>query len=117
MKPYLFHCEGVGAIVNIPDKYTSEQWGVAQDAFICELGHDPTVTWIDCIQLYPDYIAEGVRYTWHLAGPDGARFWLIKMPDTTAEQIERAKAKLRRDQDVVRIDVIRIKKMVEFTLP
>lgn len=115
--PYLFHCNGKGAIVDIPHGYTSEQWGKAQDAFVSACGRDPKTGWVDCIHLYSDCVAEGVGYDWELAGPGGASFRLHRMPNHTPEQIEKAKAKLRRDQDVVRMMVLRIKELIDFDLP
>ncbi len=50
--------------------------------------------------------AEGVPYTWGLAGPDGA--WFILKPHKgvhTKEDVDKAKAALRSSRDVVELDV------------
>lgn len=114
---YLLHCSGIGAIIEMPRDKPSEYWGEVQDSFISRCGYDPTVTWCDMVRLYPDHVIEGVTYDWELAGPAGASYRLHRMPDHTQEQIDAAKAKIRRDQDVVRMSVLRIKKLIEFKLP
>jgi len=114
---HLLHCEGIGAIIEMPRDKPSEYWGEVQDSFVQACGYDPTVTWTDMVRLYPDHVVEGVTYDWELAGPAGASFRLHCMPDNTPEQIDRAKAKLRRERDAVRMSVLRIKKLIEFKLP
>lgn len=50
----------------------------------------------------------GVLYNWGLANCDGAWFHLLAEPGvTTKEAIASAKAYLKRNRDVVRIDVLR----------
>jgi hypothetical protein len=59
----------------------------------------------------------GVYYREELAGPGGASFQLLKLPDTSAGQIERAERQLRTERDVVRLSVLRIEKLIEFKPP
>lgn len=114
---YLLHCEGVGALIDMPRDKPSAYWGDVQDSFISRCGKDPTVTWCDMIHLWPEHVVEGVTYDWELAGPSGASFRLHRMPEHTHEQIEAAKGHLRRERDAVRIGVIHVKKLIKFTLP
>lgn len=111
------HCNGYGAVIDMPKDKPSEYWGEVQDSFIQACGYDPTVTWVDMVHLYPEHAVEGVTYDWELAGPSGASFRLHRMPDHTPEQIDKAKATLRRERDVVRMSVLHIKKIIPFTLP
>ena len=116
---YLLNCEGVGALIDMPRDKPSEYWGAVQKAFIKASGHDPEdrFAWCDMIHLWPDHNVGGVTYDWELAGSSGASFRLHRLPDHTDEQIDAAKAKLRRERDVVRMSVLRVKKLIEFTLP
>lgn len=45
--------------------------------------------------------AAGLFYTWQLASRDGAWFRIIIPPDTPEDEVEKAKAQLRNDRDVV----------------
>lgn len=114
---HLLHCEGVGALIDMPKDKPSSYWGDVQDSFVCRCGRDPTVTWVDMIHLYPEHVAAGVTYDWELAGHGGASFRLHRMPEHTPKQIEAAQEYLRRERDVVRMSVLRIKKLINFTLP
>lgn len=56
-----------------------------------------------------DVTENGVAFSWELAGPDGARFWLYREPEMTDEQMAAANNQLHRDRDVVgMIKVIRL---------
>lgn len=46
------------------------------------------------------YVSEGVVYDYDLT-PNGAKFILLRTPETTNEDIRRAKARLRSERDVV----------------
>lgn len=48
-----------------------------------------------------DVTPNGVTFNWHLSGPGGARFELLREPHHTDEQIEQAKRELRDQRDVV----------------
>lgn len=48
-----------------------------------------------------DVTPSGVAFNWGLAGPNGASFTLIREAHTTDDDIERAKAYLRAERDVV----------------
>ena len=50
----------------------------------------------------------GMKYDWYVTGPQGARFNLYRLESHTKEQIEAAKAQLKREQDVVKIYVIKV---------
>lgn len=52
-----------------------------------------------------EYTKNGVPYTWELSGPDGAAFILYPKPEHTAEDIKRAKAYIRANQDATSIHV------------
>jgi hypothetical protein len=65
-------------------------------------------------RLYPDQQAAGVYYSWELAGPDGASFQLYQTPDVTDEQIAEAKQGIRRSQDVVSLQVLKVRTMLDY---
>lgn len=48
----------------------------------------------------------GVAFTWELAGPQGASFYLMREPRHTDEQIAAAKRWLRSERDVVSIHIL-----------
>jgi hypothetical protein len=52
-----------------------------------------------------EYTHNGILYTWELAGPQGASFILFPDEIHTKEDIDRAKAWLRDNQDVVWLKV------------
>lgn len=116
---YLLHHNGIGAIIDMPRGKPSEYWAAVTNAFIRTAGGNPSdpFAWCDMIHLYPERVAEGVTYDEELAGSGGASFRLHRMPEHTPDQISMAKAKLRRDRDVVHMSVIHINKLIEFSLP
>jgi len=54
-----------------------------------------------------DEYAGKVPYHWELASSAGAAFYLIRMPETTDEEIKEAKAIICRDHDVVGLRVVK----------
>lgn len=116
--PYLLHYNGRGAIIDVPRSITWQQWGQLQKAFVKAAGGDPEdrFAWCDSITLWSHCNVEGVSFDEELAGSAGASFRLHKLPDTTEEQIEAAKRKLRRERDVVRMSVLRINELIPFNL-
>lgn len=48
-----------------------------------------------------------VAFNWGYAGPHGAWFTLLRMPEHTDEDIERAKRYLRNERDVVSLRIAR----------
>lgn len=51
--------------------------------------------------------APPVAFNWGYAGPHGAWFTLLRMPEYTDEDIERAKRYLRNERDVVSLRIAR----------
>jgi hypothetical protein len=58
----------------------------------------------------------GVYYEYDLCY-HGGMFALLKLPETTDGMVLDAKNILRRDRDVVSLSVVRIKKLIPFTMP
>lgn len=52
-----------------------------------------------------EYTENGMLYTWELAGPNGASFILYPDQRHTKEDIDKAKALLRHNQDVVSLSI------------
>jgi hypothetical protein len=53
---------------------------------------------------YNDYVMTPngkMAFEWELAGPDGARFRLLREPKHTADDVRIAKNELKRNRDVV----------------
>jgi hypothetical protein len=113
MTNYLIHFNGVGSYIEIDaGKTTSFQFGEIQRKF-ATLVSPNTDDYARLFKLDESY--QGVYYEWSLAGPDGAWFTLIKLPQNTADDIQRAKDHLYRSRDVVKMNVLRINKLIEFT--
>jgi len=111
MTKYLIHCNGKGRFVDIePQETTADQYGEMQERFADEAGKPDD--YASMIRLWPDQVCYGVFYSWGLAGPGGAWFDLIAMPDTMPGQIAAAKARIRRTRDVVSMSVTRIKELI-----
>ncbi len=102
---------GKGAWVELPFPCTRHDYVKLEDKFRLAAKAHP-LSWISFIHWDHTERVLDVPYTWRLAGPDGASFELIQMPDTTAAQIKAAKAELRRTQDVVSFSVIRVRKII-----
>ena len=110
MKSYLLHYNGLGRIVTIePSQTSSEEYGNIQRNFLADAGGAKQEwDWPDMITLYPHARVGNVFYDEELAGSSGASFRILAMPTDSAEDIELAKQKLRRDRDVVRMSIIHV---------
>lgn len=73
--------------------------------------------YVKWITLYADQKAYDIPYTSALAGPDGMVFSLIVFPTTTGPQLQAARDKLRREQDVVSIHNVFIEEIIPFQMP
>lgn len=114
---YLIHHRGIGALVKLCTRDTSaDQFGDIQRRFANATGAKDGNEYAEMIQLDPQQSAEGVLYDWELAGPDGASYRLIRFPTTEDEQMDRAKEYLRRSFDVVRLSVVNIRRLIDFTV-
>ena len=61
-------------------------------------------------------IAEGIKYHWELAGPNGACFFLLVEAEHTELQVQKAARYLRQQHDVVRlwwVDMARVRRQAE----
>jgi len=119
MRRYLLYTETekgerrTGAIVDIPGSYTSDDYARLQEEF--EKTHGGAFT--NMISLHShDRTSNGVYYDWGLAGPGGAWFTLIGLPDISRSELTAAAHELRRSRDVVRLNKLRIHKLATFTL-
>ncbi len=111
---YLIHYQGKGRFVELSTRSTTwEQFGQIQREFANIAGRtEDGGPYADMIRLASDQCVFGVFYTWELAGPGGASVELIRLPDTTMEQLQEAAAKIRRDQDVIWMSVTRIDELI-----
>lgn len=115
---YLLECNGVGGFVTMERGDSSDYYGAVQRAFQDQAGAaEDRFAFVAMIRMDNPEIVCGVPYTWGLASSAGAWFELLALPGTDRARIERAKAKLRRDQDVVSLSVRRIKRLIEFCAP
>ena len=119
--PSLLSYGGRGTIVQMRRDDTWWYYGLVQRAFAMVAGA-PVVGGVvedhaEMFSLHPDQKVQGVSYEEGSAGPRGAYFRLLQLPDITPEQVARAKAQLRRERDVVGVSVLRIKRMVPFPMP
>jgi hypothetical protein len=111
MTTYLLIAGGKAAEVSIPKGAPSAYYGQVEKAFWAAANTKEFIRWVRL----PAEQAAGIPFTWELAGSAGATFNLIALPDTTKEQIDAAKAKLRAQRDVVSMRVIRVSTMIPFT--
>ncbi len=112
MCTWLLHGSNKGSLVEFDSKQHSDEYGKLQDKYGAKFGMKGRFGFASMFNMSRAEMVEGVPYEWGLAGPDGAWFNLIKLPDTTEEQIKCAKFRLRTDRDVVSISVLRIKELI-----
>jgi hypothetical protein len=105
----LHNGKGVGAWVDTRGA-TSGDYSATRKAFGKLYGGDA-----DLIDPW-ETTSNGVKYDWWLASSQGAGFMLVKLPDTTKDQIDEAKREIRRNRDVVVMRVTRIDVIVEFPM-
>jgi hypothetical protein len=104
---------GVGAVVT----GGAVVWDLAYEAFAKAAGvRDPTD--VTATSLYQDQCLNGVYYTYGLAGARGAVFATYQLPGVKDSAVASARAKLKRDRDVVgRIHNYKIERLVEIECP
>lgn len=114
MAKELLHYNGYGRVVDIdPKAMSADDYGEMQTGFASEAGAKFQDDYASMYRLWPDQVTpSGVQYAEELAGPGGMSFMLIKMPDTTKEQLRQAKAHLRSSRDVVRMTTLTVKKVI-----
>ena len=117
MKYLIITHDKVASIIDVPSGTSSDDYGTIQEEFAKQ--HAASVKnvyerYAHMVRLDPWYVEFGIYYDYSLAGADGAWFTLFKLPDDTQEDLKNAKAKIRRDHDVVRLDTVIIKKLVNF---
>jgi hypothetical protein len=117
MSRYLFLCDDVGAIVEVPSNFTSEEWGECQTAFARAAGkRNPERAHVACPTLWEDQKYHGVYYSWELAGPHGGSYQLYHLPDTPAAAVAECKRTVKNRFDVVHLSVYRVNRLIDFTV-
>lgn len=111
---YIIHGNGKGAEIDIPAETTSEQYGEIFAAFTAQ--HGKRDSYASVVKIDRQQVIGGVFYDWGLAGPDGAWYELFQWDENSNEDVKAAEDKLRREQDVVRLRVIQLKR-VAFEIP
>ena len=115
---YLIECEGVAAFIEMQRGDSSAYYGKVQNAFQAAAGKgDGRFAYVAMIRMDNPETACGVPYSWGLANADGAWFELLSLPPHDATALNNAKAKIRRDQDVVTMRVRRVERLIEFEMP
>lgn len=102
---FLLHSDKDGAIIYLPVSMSSDDYGRLYQWFAARLKTT------DSSLFKLDEQHNNVWYRWSLAGSDGARYQLLRLPDTTDAQIESATEWIRRSFDVVDLHCIKIKRM------
>ena len=67
--------------------------------------------------LYPDQEHFGIPYSWGLDGPGGSWFLVHQFPEHEVANVDRCVAKIRAEQDVVRLRVHTVSEWIKFELP
>lgn len=115
---YLLACEGVGAFVEFLPSDSGNYYAAVSNAFQRAAGYGgDRFAFVSFHRQDRQELAEGIPFDWELAGPNGASFELLAMPGTTAEHLEKAKNKIRRERDALRISVRRIDRLIPFAMP
>ncbi len=109
----------IGAIIDIPANWTSDDYGECQRQFCLEYGEQPkgghSRGYAEMVRLREtDKTPNGIYFDWGLAGPDGAWFHLIILPDTTTGEAQIAEQYLRRERDVVRLQRLHVHEIVKW---
>ena len=101
-----------GAIVKILSSDSSDYYAKVQNKFELE-----TET-RDCYSYFfnLDETNSGLFTNYSLCS-DGADYTILAMPTTSKEEIMRCKKQLKRDYDIVGINVIKLKKIIDFNMP
>ena len=115
MSRYIIHGNGNGAEIDIPAETTSEEYGEIFAAFTAQHGK-PGVSYSSVVKIDRNQVIGGIFYEWGLAGPNGAWYELFQWPENSDADVKAAEGKLRREQDVVRLRVITLKR-VAFSIP
>ncbi len=116
MKHLIHAANGIGAIIDMPRNVRSEGWGEIQAAFVAEYdpSHSSWNSYALMLRLYDDQQHLGVWYDEELAGPDGASFLVIQLPDSGEQNVRRCVGRIKSYGDVVRLQRLVIKKLVDF---
>jgi len=113
---YLLYTETKGghvtaAIVDVPRRYSSDDYGNLQDEF--EKAHGGRYTGMIRFETQEEF---GVPYDWGLQGPGGAWFLLLRFPTTTEQELREAKHRIRAKRDVVSMRTLHVHKLVDWPL-
>lgn len=122
MRRYLIHCptpdgkQNVGAIIDVPSEWSSDDYGAVQEAFVSQFGtktpNHPLDRYATMTDMHEhDKTTNGVYYDWSLAGPDGAAFTMLRLPDVSFDQLNAAVREIRRQRDVVRLHKLTIHRL------
>jgi hypothetical protein len=124
MRKYLIWCENskkevTGAWVEMPSEWTGDQYGELQDRFRMDHGiKKPKDAWDRYAQMtdFWETTDNGIKFDWELAGPHGASFFLLWLPENTKEQIEEAANLIRSSRDAVRVKYLKVDHLIEYPL-
>ncbi|CAK9251240.1 unnamed protein product [Sphagnum jensenii] len=115
MTTYLLHHEGKARIIKIDAAATSaDDYGKIQEWFLADAvkRERQKFEWTDMVKLECDQKIGNIYYDEDLAGSAGMSFRLWVLPNIPLSQVDDAKAKLYRDRDVVRMQVVKIKELI-----
>ncbi|MEO1615298.1 MAG: hypothetical protein AAFV88_05580 [Planctomycetota bacterium] len=107
----------IAADVDAPSDYTSDQYGDLQEQFHAQHG-SPRDKWYFTTNMVRKFYEgpHGILYDEELAGPDGCSYWVFIRPEHTEQQRRDIVQWLKDEQDVVRMTVWNITKIVEVDL-
>ena len=113
----LIFFNGVGSVIEIDNaQTTSGDYGQIYDAFAIAAGFRGDA-WPQAQTLRQSDCFNGVYYDMELVGPDGASYRIHCLPDNDRCQIETCKAYICRSFDCVRMQMNRIKRLIDFEMP
>jgi len=104
MARYLIESNGKGRLIDVPSGLDSDEYGRLQTAFASEAGG--AEKYASMWPLWNHQQHNGVYWDEELAGPGGCSFLVFKFPQHDADVIAQVVSKLRRERDVVELEVL-----------
>jgi hypothetical protein len=113
MTKYIIFEGDAYSILNIPDLFNSGDFGVLQKRFAEIVGVVSEFGYATMFRLWEFYCAFGVYWHEELASIHGCSFLLFATPETPEADLHACEEKIRKDRDVVRLRIVRLRRFIE----
>lgn len=115
MRKVLLHLRKKGAIVQLPRQVMTSDYDRLRFDFAAACGRYRDGELVKIHDLHPEDRHAEVYFNWHLAGPSGAHFTLLRLPHNTDEQVKKCRYRLWTTRDVTKTSIVRIHELVDFS--